>query len=446
MAKNAKSGKKGPKMNSRLATADRRPVGENYGHVPARAVVCLMAVFILGGIFITRGTTEEDSLPSGMCAGGGQCSCPGAPPGSEEGLVVLIARQWDPSPQAAAQHQDVSYVQPRMGEKEVVLPHSSLSSCDVVALVELAMQALPLTEGAYRGKGLPSLHTEAGLPLSAEALQQLQPRQRLVLLERGELFLYNPSSTPHLIDLGDGQMANVTTISSVPRVFLIRNFLRDGEPEHVIKRAKPQMERAGVHFYETEQDRSAAKQVRTSSNTFPNAAGDPVLTGIDERVARLLRLRHHRLSVSSPQYINQVEAQMEHMQVVNYQPSQNYEAHRDYFPRELYPSWGELQEDKNRMATVFFYLNDLKEDQGGETFFPRAGGGPLPRNFADCSLGMKVQPKLGDAILFYSMHAQGVMRGAVDDFSWHGGCTVNYGEKWGANKWIWNYPSGSTRL
>jgi len=68
----------------------------------------------------------------------------------------------------------------------------------------------------------------------------------------------------------------------------------------------------------------------------------------------------------------------------------------------------------------------------------------MPRNFADCNLGMKVKPTKNDAVLFYSMHSEGVMDGNTDDYSWHGGCEVKYGEKWGANKWIWNYPSDST--
>eukprot|EP01046_Picozoa_sp_COSAG06_P088351 COSAG06_NODE_34775_length_469_cov_1.583784_1_plen_52_part_01 len=30
--------------------------------------------------------------------------------------------------------------------------------------------------------------------------------------------------------------------------------------------------------------------------------------------------------------------------------------------------------------------------------------------------------------------------GAIDQMSLHGGCPVLAGEKWAANKWVWNSP------
>ena len=57
-------------------------------------------------------------------------------------------------------------------------------------------------------------------------------------------------------------------------------------------------------------------------------------------------------------------------------------------------------------------------------------------------------PKKNRAVLFYSMRpgnhmpdqARMIADGGVDDYSWHGACHVRDGEKWGANKWIWNHP------
>ena len=54
---------------------------------------------------------------------------------------------------------------------------------------------------------------------------------------------------------------------------------------------------------------------------------------------------------------------------------------------------------KNRLATVFFYLNNVSS--GGETNFPRAAserwpnGGPTPRDYFDCSQGLSVYPQEG---------------------------------------------------
>ena len=48
-----------------------------------------------------------------------------------------------------------------------------------------------------------------------------------------------------VLDLGEGHVLNMTTLSSVPRVFLLKGFLREGEAEHIKARAKPLMRRAG---------------------------------------------------------------------------------------------------------------------------------------------------------------------------------------------------------
>ena len=138
---------------------------------------------------------------------------------------------------------------------------------------------------------------QAGIPVAADTLHRLHPGQRLTLLRAGGIFLHAPSATPRELDLGDGHLVNLTTVSSVPRAFLIRNFLKPGEAEHIKqqapplcvnpvltlfqpcfspcftprRQAKPQMERAGVHFYENEENRGAAVNVRTSTNTFLGA-------------------------------------------------------------------------------------------------------------------------------------------------------------------------------
>ena len=79
---------------------------------------------------------------------------------------------------------------------------------------------------------------------------------------------------------------------------------------------------------------------------------------------------------------------------------------------------------KNRLATVFFYLNNVSS--GGETNFPRAAserwpdGAPTPRDYFDCSQGLSVYPAEGKVIIFYNMLPSGEM----DELSLHGGCDV----------------------
>jgi len=52
----------------------------------------------------------------------------------------------------------------------------------------------------------------------------------------------------------------------------------------------------------------------------------------------------------------------------------------------------------------------------------------------DSGDGLLVAPVKGDALLFYSMSPDG----KLDRASYHGGCPVLEGEKWGANVWVWN--------
>jgi len=76
----------------------------------------------------------------------------------------------------------------------------------------------------------------------------------------------------------------------------------------------------------------------------------------------------------------------------------------------------------------------------GETIFPQAGGKPPLRNMAQCEKGLKVSPKKGKVIMFYSLTPDG--RG--DPYSLHGACPVKGSDpKWAANKWVWSAPMGA---
>ena len=125
--------------------------------------------------------------------------------------------------------------------------------------------------------------------------------------------------------------------------------------------------------------------------------------------------------------------------MLRYGPEGKYDGHHDYFDPRLYAKdqktlklveGGRL----NRLATVFWYLSDV--EGGGHTIFLREGGRPQPSRFDDCGegAGLKVEPRKGTAIVFYSL----TFGGHLDPYSLHGGCPVKEGVKWSANKWVWN--------
>jgi len=90
--------------------------------------------------------------------------------------------------------------------------------------------------------------------------------------------------------------------------------------------------------------------------------------------------------------------------VLRYLPTQHYSAHHDFFDPSDYGSRSkESGLASNRLATVFFYLNDVAA--GGETGFPRAGGLGQPRGFRNCHLqGMTVTPKRRRGVEWTSQH------------------------------------------
>ena len=167
----------------------------------------------------------------------------------------------------------------------------------------------------------------------------------------------------------------------------------------------------------------------TSQHSLQPSTSDVTL-GITRRVEALTRIPAEHT---------------EQIQVLRYLPNQHYAAHHDFFdPGDYAGSRGhgggrkEQGLASNRMATVFFYLNDVPS--GGETGFPRAGGLGQPRDFLDChSRGLAVAPSKRKAVIFYSM----LPSGDFDQFSLHAGCDVHNGTKWAANFWLWNTPQRS---
>ena len=126
---------------------------------------------------------------------------------------------------------------------------------------------------------------------------------------------------------------------------------------------------------------------RTSATHFLSSRRHRPLLDIEQRVQRVTRVN---ISHS------------EDTQVLHYQKKGRYLAHNDFFDPKDYagdPNTMAMIEAgaRNRLATVFFYLNDVEE--GGHTTFPRAGDLPIPvdqhgqADYANCEQGIQVKPE-----------------------------------------------------
>jgi prolyl 4-hydroxylase len=219
----------------------------------------------------------------------------------------------------------------------------------------------------------------------------------------------------------------VEMLSTTPRLLLAKNFISKEECDKIVETAKPRLQASTVAVVKGDQQASDLNnQVRTSSTAWLNTqqTGLKLLDDITRRVYELVQVPMNHA---------------EDMQVLHYGYKQHYHAHHDFFDPSVYPT-PEYKLGHNRMITVFMYLSDVEE--GGETNFPYATGEKQVGSYSQCNLGLKVKPKLGDCIIFYSMkaEAQRPQGNQLDFNSLHAGCDVLKGDKWSANYWIRNVP------
>ncbi|KAL8121679.1 hypothetical protein AgCh_018419 [Apium graveolens] len=77
--------------------------------------------------------------------------------------------------------------------------------------------------------------------------------------------------------------SKVTQVSWKPRAFVYEGFLTDDECDHLISIAKPELKRSSVA--DNESGESKLSEVRTSSGVFIDKAKDPIVAGIEEKIA-----------------------------------------------------------------------------------------------------------------------------------------------------------------
>jgi prolyl 4-hydroxylase len=218
----------------------------------------------------------------------------------------------------------------------------------------------------------------------------------------------------------DRKLLNMTlrVLSVAPRVFEIDNFLSPVEVEHILHLA------AGIELSlsstgERESGERTIKdkdttRTRTSYNSWVSRDRSPIIDIVYRRSADLMRIDEALLRARDPDERPELSTRKglaEQLQLVHYGPTQEYTAHHDFGYTNIAD-----KEQGARFATLLLYLNEGMK--GGETSFPRWVN-------AETFKELKVAPKVGKAVLFYSQ----LPDGNLDDFSEHAALPIVEGEK-----------------
>ncbi|XP_008792661.2 probable prolyl 4-hydroxylase 9 [Phoenix dactylifera] len=215
-------------------------------------------------------------------------------------------------------------------------------------------------------------------------------------------------------ETGESMISSIPfqVLSWKPRALYFPEFATAEQCQAVMRITKSKLRPSTLALRKGETEENT-KGIRTSSGTFISASEDPtrVLDYIERKIARATMIpRDHGESFN----------------VLRYEIGQRYAAHYDAFnPSEYGP------QKSQRVASFLLYLSDVEE--GGETMFPFENGlnMDIGYDYEKC-IGLKVKPRQGDGLLFYSLFTNGT----IDPTSLHGSCPVIKGEKWVATKWI----------
>ena len=258
------------------------------------------------------------------------------------------------------------------------------------------------------------------------------------------------------------QNVTITVMAASPPVFIFDGFISDEEAEAARERSldpkRPEKLQESTTGFSTNAKNNRKSGLRTSMNGWDT--GSPFFSSMMTRMFHALGMESDRSAFDG-------------LQVVRYTTKQAYVKHSDHFSITTNDrfNWDpSTPGGSNRYATIFVYLHDMQDSDGGQTVFNHAKvfnkNPPFDRDpsileqgrqrardlfdDADWELGLSMEcldedilavlPKRGRASMFYH---QDPMTGQMHHkLAEHGACPIlsEEGLKWGMNAWIWNGP------
>lgn len=197
----------------------------------------------------------------------------------------------------------------------------------------------------------------------------------------------------------DAAPVKMSLLHEEPCIRMIENFMSADECESLVSIYKNSLTPSTVSARDDKHEGSSS---RTSTSAFLPAGSSkhPILASVERRLVLMLGVPI---------------SHWETLQLTRYQKGQEYKPHFDWFDSS----------SNNRAATVFVYLNDVPENYGGQTEFT--------------SIGLSVQPKCGNALVWFNCSARGESV-VCDTSTRHAGMPPTDGEKYGLNCWARTAP------
>jgi prolyl 4-hydroxylase len=210
-----------------------------------------------------------------------------------------------------------------------------------------------------------------------------------------------PIRVPRLnVSIHPSHTVTVEMKSESPKILLLHNFLTPDECDELIAMGESK------GFKRSTVQGSAKDEVSQDRTSHTINFG--------RKQNQLIEKIENRCTLFCPFATKNVE----NLQIVRYQPGQQYKHHYDYFVPGREGTELALKRGGQRHVTFFVYLNDMNEHEtGGQTDFP--------------NLNLKISPRKGMAVMWYN-----VEHGKEDERTFHAGLPPTCSTKYGLNIWV----------